>query len=76
MPERIVVILKNSHNMTFRVVAVSLIPERIVVVFSTQWAFSIFEHNISQNLNKAVKNHISDKEICMFKTTRSLVQNI
>jgi len=31
--------------MKFRVVAVSLMPECTVVVFSTHWAFSIFERN-------------------------------
>ena len=39
-------LFNNSHNKQFRVVAVSLMPQRVVVVFSTQWAFSIFERNI------------------------------
>jgi hypothetical protein len=38
-------LFKNSHNPTFRVVAVSLMPQRTVVDFSAQWAFSIFERN-------------------------------
>ena len=29
-------VFKNSHNMTFHVVAVSLMPQRIVVVFSAR----------------------------------------
>ena len=37
---------ENSHNTTFRVMAVSLMPQRAVVVFSAQWAFSIFERYI------------------------------
>ena len=36
----------GCHNTKFRVVAVSLMPQRVVVVFSAQWAFSIFERNI------------------------------
>jgi len=39
-------LFKNSHNLTVCVVAVSLMPERVMVVFSAQWVFSIFEHNI------------------------------
>jgi hypothetical protein len=30
----------------------------------------------TQNLNKTDKNHISDNDICVIKTTRFLVQNI
>jgi hypothetical protein len=40
---------ENSHNTTFHVNAVSLMPQCVVVVFSAQWAFSIFEHNIYTN---------------------------
>jgi len=39
-------LFKNSHNTQFRVVAVYLMPQSVVVVFSSQWAFSIFERNI------------------------------
>ena len=39
-------LFKNSHKTKFRVVAVSLMSQRVVVVFSAQWAFSIFELNI------------------------------
>ena len=39
-------LFENSHNTTFRVMAVSLMPQRVVVVFSAHWAFSIFERNI------------------------------
>ena len=39
-------LFKNSHNTKFRVVAVSLMPQCVVVVFSAQWAFLIFELNI------------------------------
>jgi hypothetical protein len=38
-------LFKNSHNTKFRVVAVSLMPQRVVVVFSAHWAFSIFGLN-------------------------------
>ena len=37
--------------MQFRVVAVSLMPQRIVVIFSAQWAFSIFERNTYTTLS-------------------------
>jgi hypothetical protein len=40
-------LFKNSHNTKFRVVAVSVMPKSVVVVFSAQWAFSILELNIS-----------------------------
>jgi len=40
-------LFKNSHNTKFRVVAFSLMPQRFVVGFAAQWAFSIFELNIS-----------------------------
>ena len=39
-------LFKNSHNMKFRVVAVSLLPQRAVFFFSAQWAFSITQLNI------------------------------
>ena len=39
-------LFKNSHNMKFRVVTVSLMPQRVVGFFSAHWAFSIFELNI------------------------------
>ena len=39
-------LFKNSHNTQFRAVAVSLMPQRVVVFFPAQWAFSIFERNI------------------------------
>jgi hypothetical protein len=35
--------------MEFRIVAVSLMPQRIVVIFSSHWPFSIFELNIPFN---------------------------
>jgi len=38
-------LFKNSHNTKFRVVAVSVMPQHVLVVFSTQWVFSIFELN-------------------------------
>jgi hypothetical protein len=38
-------LFKNSHNTKTQVVAVSLMPQGVVVVFSAQWAFSIFELN-------------------------------
>jgi hypothetical protein len=47
MSKLVMVISFNSHDTTFGVVAVSLTPQRVVVVFfSAQWAFSIFELNI------------------------------
>ena len=36
----------NFDNAKFRVVVVSRMPQRVVVVFSAQWAFSIIELNI------------------------------
>jgi len=39
-------LFKNSQNKQFRVVAASVMPQRVVVVYSAQWAFSIFERNI------------------------------
>ena len=39
-------LFRNRHNTQFRVVAVSIMPQRVVLVFSAQWAFSIFERNI------------------------------
>ena len=38
-------LFRNSHDTKFRVVAFSLMPQRVVVSFSAQWAFSIFERN-------------------------------
>ena len=38
-------LFKNSHNTKFCVVAVSVTPQGVVVVFSAQWVFSIFELN-------------------------------
>jgi len=32
--------------MKFCIVAASVMPQRVVVIFSAQWAFSIFELNI------------------------------
>jgi len=34
------------NDTQFRVVAVSLLPQCVVIIFSAQWAFSIFECNI------------------------------
>ena len=45
-------LFENSHNTTFRVMAVSLMPQRVVVVFSAHWAFSIFERNIYTGCNR------------------------
>jgi len=48
MPQRVVVVWKQPQ----RFVAVSLVPQRVVVGFFAQWAFSVFERNIyrvSQN---------------------------
>jgi hypothetical protein len=39
-------LFRNSHDTKFRVVAPSLMPQHVVVSFSAQWAFSIFERNI------------------------------
>ena len=38
-------LFKNRHNTKFRVVAFSVRPQRVVVIFSAQWAFSIFDLN-------------------------------
>jgi hypothetical protein len=38
-------LFKNSHNTKFHVVAVSLRPQYVVVVLSTQLTYSIFEIN-------------------------------
>jgi hypothetical protein len=39
-------LFKNSHNTKFCVVPFSQMPQRVVVVFSAQWAFSNFELNL------------------------------
>ena len=39
-------LFQNTHDTIFRVLAVCLTPQHVVVVFSAQWAFSIFERNI------------------------------
>ena len=39
-------LFKNSHNTKFRVVAISLMPQHVVVIFSAQLVFSMFELNI------------------------------
>ena len=57
-------LFKNIHNMKFRVVAVSLMPQRVVVVFSAQWAFSIFELNIETNPNGKILNRTRVYSMC------------
>ena len=44
--ELVVVISFNSDNTTFASWHIFTLPQRVVVVFSAQWAFSIFELNI------------------------------
>ena len=52
-------LFKNSHNTQFHIVAVPLMPERVVVIFSTQCAFSIFQRNIYINTHQATDTEIS-----------------
>jgi hypothetical protein len=45
-------LFENSHNTKFRFVDVSVMPQRVVVVFSAQRAFSIFGFKIYKELYK------------------------
>jgi len=51
-------LFKNSHDTKYGVVAVSVMPQRVVVVFPAHWEFSIFElniYNIKRHLTKTVE---------------------
>ena len=62
-------LFRNSHDTKFRVVAVSVMPQRVVVSFSTQWAFSIFECHICSNTSNFTARSVSTVEECTVSCT-------